>query len=463
MQAQNLLFDVLFQVQHSTFNVRRSRVATLSLCALLASGCHAKPGQAQIDDDNAPSRKPTSADMLKVTAPSYKQVAGTKSECLGRLVFEVGQHSEWPLYFYSDPYSSFFARSFSAHVEARFDTMRFGTTRIAVIGSVAGVEKEEIFKDSPAGLDAHLKKRIRENHAFIEELKKAVKNVKEAQETIKERKELIREWQESIEERRKEFQPFNPGVPDSQGYWTSRGQAIDETDRESILRAYLTRGEHIFVFESTVDMNTPADKEKHQRDFSAMLAKFRPRAMNEIPTEPGVCIPFGFIPDDGRTPIEFKQSLRYPDAPGVLYTIATGSVDPRSPKATLLTAAADASLNPPPATERDKVKAVVTQRIGPHMVKLGGLTAPQGGTVMQARAGGETYDIYSVFTGYSGWLGTDVLPYILVELHTLTKVHAEELKQNPPPFKQSKERLDVLLGSMRWRPTNPAMAEFQGK
>jgi hypothetical protein len=446
MQARNLLFHDVFKTQHDLFTVCWSRLAALSLSALLASGCHAKPGQAQTDTDDAPSRKPTAADMLKVTAPSYKQGAMAKSECLGRLVFEVGREIEWPLFF-SD---AFFSRSFSPHVSARYDTMKFGKTRIAVIGSVGGVEKERIFEVSPAGLDAHLEKRISENRVYIEELRKAVKNDEDVQQKIAEAEEWIWDWEESIEERRKEFEPFSPGVPVSQAYWTSRGQAIDETDRESILRAYLTRGEYIFVFESVVDLNTPADKEKHQRDFSAMLAKFRPRAANEIPTEPGVCIPFGFIPDDGRTPIEFKQSLRYPDAPGVLYTIATGSVDPRSPKAMLLTAAADASLNPPTPTEQDKVKAVVTQRIGPHMVKLGGLTAP-------------TYDIYSVFTGYSGWLGSDVLPYILVELHTLTKVHAKELKQNPPPFKQSKERLDILLGSMRWRPTNPAMQEFESK
>jgi hypothetical protein len=463
MQVQNLLFDALFQTQSSVFNICRPRLAALSLCTLLASGCHAKPGQAQTDNDIVPSRKPTSSDMLKVTAPNYKLVAGAKSECLGRLAFEVREQFEWPLYFYSDSFSSFFARSFSANVEARFDTMRFGTTRIAVIGSVGGVKKEKILEVTPAALDAGLEKNISETRASIEEQRRTIKNLKDFQEAIKDQEQWIRGWEKTLKEDRETFKPFEPGVPNSQGYWTSTTEGNVDTNLYSILRAYLTRGEHIFVFESKVKMNTSADKEKHQRDFSAMLAKFRPRAANEIPTEPGVCIPFGFISDDGRTPIEFKQSLRYPDAPGVLYTIATGSVDPRSPKATLITAAADASLNPPTPTEQDKVKAVVTQRIGPHMVKLGGLTAPQGGTIMQARAGGETYDIYSVFTGYSGWLGTDVLPYILVELHTLTKVHAEELKQNPPPFKQSKERLDILLGSMRWRPTDPPMPEFKGK
>jgi hypothetical protein len=68
-----------------------------------------------------------------------------------------------------------------------------------------------------------------------------------------------------------------------------------------------------------------------------------------------------------------------------------------------------------------------------------------------------------VFTGYSGWLGTAVLPYILVEMRTVTKAQAPELKQNPPPFKQSMERLELMLKSMRWRPTNPSMSEFANK
>jgi len=212
-----------------------------------------------------------------------------------------------------------------------------------------------------------------------------------------------------------------------------------------------------------VKMNTPSDKGAHKRDFSAMLAKFRARAANEIPTEPGVCFPYGFIPDDGRTVVEFKQSLRYSDAPGVLYTIETGTVDPRRLKSTPLLAAAHAGINPPPATEESEIRPVVIQRIGPHSIKIGGLSALQGGGVLQAGSGSKKYDIYSVFSGYSGWLGTAVLPYILVEMHTVNRELATELKQSPPPFKQSKARLDILLQSMRWRPTDPTMTEFQRK
>jgi hypothetical protein len=45
-------------------------------------------------------------------------------------------------------------------------------------------------------------------------------------------------------------------------------------------------------------------------------------------------------------------------------------------------------------------------------------------------------------------------------MHTYTKEQAPELKQNPPPFQHSMDRLDLMLKSMRLRPTNPPMPDF---
>jgi hypothetical protein len=417
----------------------------------------------QVDGEDAvPSRLPTRDEMLEVTAPDYQQPVGGKLECLGRLVFEVGQEVQWPVYFNKDNPNGPFNRLFSRRVGSPGDNMRFGSTRIAVIGSVDGVKKEKLFEVTPRALEAHLQKRIGETRAYIEEQRRITKNVEAAQKEIEDAEGRIRMWEKTIRQDREEFEAFDPEVPASEGYWTSTIEANDDTDRYSVLRAYLTRAEYIYVFESTVKMNTSADKDAHKRDFSAMLKKFRTRAANEIPTEPGVCFPYGFIPDEGRTVVEFKQSLRYPDAPGVLYTIETGTVHPRRMKATPLLAAAHASINPPPATEDDQVRRVVVKRIGPHSTQMGGLSALQGGVVLQAETGNEKYDIYNVFSGYSGWLGTAVLPYILVEMHTVNRDRVPELKK-PPPFKESKDRLDVLLKSIRWRPTDPPMSEFERK
>lgn len=310
-------------------------------------------------------------------------------------------------------------------------------------------------------MEAGLLNNIRESRAYIEEQKKAVKNIEAAQKNIDDAEEWIQGWEKTIKEDRGTFEDFAPGVPASQGYWTSQIEGNDEANRYSVLRAYLTRGEHIYIFESAVRMRSLSDKEKHQRDFSRMLTSFRTRAPNEIPTEPGVCFPFGFIPDDGRTVVEFKQSLRFHDAPAVLYTIETGTVHPRRLKTTVFMAAATSSMNPPPANE--EVRAVVKKRIGPHSTQMGGVKAMQGGVVMKAEANGIKYDVYNVYSGYSGWLGTAVLPYMLVEMSTVNMQRATELKQYPPPFEQSKQRLDVMLKSMRWRPTNPPMSEFVKK
>lgn len=455
----------LFKQANSSIFGRK--VTFLAIFIAFLSGCDAKSAKVvpmQVDGEDAiPSRLPTPEEMFEITAPSYKDVPDVKSECLGRLVFEVGQEIQWPTYYRSEYSDGLFNRSFSKQVAAPGDTMRFGSTYIAVIESIEEVKKEEIFESTPGALEAHLQNRINETRAYIEDLKRNVQNPEQAIKEIRDAEEWIQGWEKTIKEDRDTFEPFDPGLPESEGYWTSTIEANDETNRYSVLRAYLTRGEYIYIFESSARMKSAADKKAHKRDFSAMLAKFRTRAPNEIPTEPGVCFPFGFIPDDGRTVVEFKQSLRFKDAPAVLYTIETGMVHPRRLKPTILLAAAHASMNPPPAIEEDDVRAVVTQRIGPHSVPMGGVKAMQGGVVMKAESGSKKYDVYNVFSGYSGWLGTAVLPYMLVEMHTANMERATELKQNPPPFKQSKDRLDVMLKSMRWRPTNPPMSEFERK
>lgn len=452
------------QANSSIYNCK---LFLLAIFIAIFGGCDAKLAKVmpmQVDGEDAvPSRLPRFDELFEITAPRYRSVPKVKSECFGRLVFEVGQEIQWPTYYRSDYPDGLFNRAFSKQVAAPGDIMRFGDTRIAVIESVEGVKKEEIFESTPAALEAHLLDRINETHAYIEDLKKGARNTEQTRKEIRDAEEWIQGWEKTIKEDRETFEPFDPGQPASEGYWTSTIEANDETNRYSVLRAYLTRGEHIYIFESSARMKSEADKDAHKRDFSSMLAKFRTRAPNEIPAEPGVCFPFGFIPDDGRTVVEFKQSLRFKDAPAVLYTIETGMVHPRRLKTTILLAAAHASMNPPPVIEKDDVKAVVTQRIGPHSVTMGGVKAMQGGVVMKAESGSRKYDVYNVFSGYSGWLGTAVLPYILVEMHTANMERATELTQNPPPFKQSKDRLDVMLKSMRWRPTNPPMSEFERK
>lgn len=446
---------------------RQFKLTVVLLISGLIAGCGPSPVKAvpaQVDGEDAvPSFPPTLKEMHEATAPGYKSPLGVKQECLGRLVFDVAQSVQWPTFHkgYSD---GLFNRSFSKNVWDAGDEMRFGNTLVAVIGSVGGILKESVLESTPAATEARLKTLIKEERAYMAGLRKEGAKTETVLTHLERAEDAIRSWEKTLKDSQENFEPFNPGLPDSEGYWTSWTEASDETNRYSVLRAYLTRGDFIYVFESRSKLIKPADKEDHKKSFAAMLSKFRTRAPNEIPTELGVCVPFGFIPDDGKTVTEFKQSLRFPDAPGVLYTIQTGNVHSRRIKFTPLLAASRASTNPRASSEQDQIKPVVTQRIGPRLYKIGALTGSQGGVVLKVtQPSREKYDMYSVFTGYSGWLGTAVLPYILVDMRTVTKAQAAELKQNPPPFKPSMDRLDLLLKSMRLRPTNPPMPELANR
>lgn len=144
----------------------------------------------------------------------------------------------------------------------------------------------------------------------------------------------------------------------------------------------------------------------------------------------------------------------------MLYTINTGTVRSHGMKVPVIEALGHARIDPARAAEGG-THAVVTERIGPRIVPLGGLSAMQGGTVVKVSSPGrQPYDVYSVFTGESGWLGSAVLPFISVDMRSVTKVQAPELPNNPPPFKPSMARLEQILTSLRWRPTDPPMREF---
>jgi hypothetical protein len=380
------------------------------------------------------------------------------------MMFDVNGIVEWPTYYRHKYPDGIFARSFSVNVGDPYDSMRYGDTFIAVIASTNGVPKEKVFEDTPRAQVAALKKYIEEKYAYIARLKKSEKIPGANKDEIKDQLEDIQRLEMTIDKYRTDFEQFETGLPNSEGYWTSEGSSTDNAEHDSILRAYLTRGDHIFVFESTTRIKTLADKEAHKKRFSLLLSNFRTRAANEIPSERGVCIPFGFIQDNGDTAIEFKQTMRFADAPGVFYTLSTGKVNSRNIKATPLLAMAEAAISPPPPEKAGDPVPKVIQRIGPRMVKMGGLSASQGGVHLRLdKPGGKGYEIYSVFTGYGGWLGTSVLPYILVNMRTMNRELAPELKEIPPPFVNSKNRMDLVVKSMRWRPTTPPMPELTQK
>ena len=413
-------------------------------------------------DPSQPSKRPSFDQMKASSMFSYKPDPSVSQECLGRIIWISDKSIEWPVNYDINQLDSF-DNFFSQNVFSRGDAIRFGNTNVSVKKIKEGA-REEIISFLPDNRIKSFKKRLEQ----AEQQERAASKNKDGD--VRQRhiyalaNSRIESFKKSIEEIAGKYSPYDSGIAESYGYGFTEDSSSRNGDRYSILTTYLFIGEYLYNFESRERIKPNMSVEKHREKFSALLKSFRPRRMNEIPTELGVCIPFGFFPDDGRTITDIKQSFRWKDAPGVLYTIHTGNVQARQLKSTVLNAVASSQLGRFGTDEEAEVKKHVDQRIGPRQVKIGGLTGEQGGVALKITApGAKPYEAYSVYSGYAGWLGTDVLPFIIVDMQSFTIDQAPELKENPPPFKQSKQRLDDMLKYMRVRQTNPLMPELAGQ
>ena len=67
-------------------------------------------------------------------------------------------------------------------------------------------------------------------------------------------------------------------------------------------------------YDSATSQSENAENIKHYNTF---LNDFRTRAIFEVPKQEGVCIPYGFIPDDGKQPHEIAVTMRLLDHPDI--------------------------------------------------------------------------------------------------------------------------------------------------
>jgi hypothetical protein len=78
----------------------------------------------------------------------------------------------------------------------------------------------------------------------------------------------------------------------------------------------------IYTFQFGMQHNQPRSEQKSLEPAALdFLARFRARPEHEIPNEPGVCLPFGFIADDGNAPFDFAYQWQARSKPALLYRI----------------------------------------------------------------------------------------------------------------------------------------------
>lgn len=425
----------------------------LALLAALLMGC--KPSGAQ----NAAPPHPSAEQLRQATHPGYTTPAGTKQECLGRLVFDTPRDMQWGVL--APVRSDSIRFQFTNAMQGEQEYVGFGNVQVVVLAPATwtqlqslqrwvAIDKNTAIRHYQTAIETK-KDRINDFQSLLDDPSKNTEgwDTSTYPQAIAKIKKDIADAETSIANLEKDWHPMDVGLPDSLGY------AAGPT-----LYAFLLRDGRAYQFMSTGGQGE-AKFEERERAFLAMLKRFEVRKLHDIPKAPGICIPYGFIPDDGRGHFRTQVSMRYADRPGVLYTIGTAVVGERGiegPEQALLQATARAAagvLSGGLAQGRD------AKSIGPRTATIGALPANQGGFSLNvADPGKPAVRSYSVYTGYPGWMHSRVLPSITVNMLSFTKEQEPTLKANPPPLEESLTRLDALLKSIRLRPTEPLMPEL---
>jgi hypothetical protein len=419
------------------------RSVCLPLLLALLVGC--TPSSAQ---NGELATKPSAEQLRLATHPGYATPAGSKQECLGRLVFDAPREMQWGI---NAPGSWSGDRfRFTEDMHGGQDYVGVGNVKVVVsapakradiegMAESADARKEIAIRDYQTSIESN-KRRIDDLDSVVKDPSKNVngEDISRFPQSIERIKKQVTDTETNITNLKKDWHPMDLGLPDSLGY------AAGPT-----LYAFLLRDGRAYQFMSTGGEGEPKFEER-ERAFLAMIKRFEVRKMHDIPKTPGICIPYGFIPDDGRGHFRTEVSMRYTDRPGVIYTIGTAVAGERGiegPEPALLQATARAAagtLSGALSSGRD------TNSIGPRAVTSMNVADP----------GKPPVRSYSVYTGYSGWNHSRVLPTITVNLRSFTKEQERTLKADPPPFEESLGRLDVLLRSIRLRPTEPVMPEL---
>ena len=413
-------------------------------------------GPSGAQDDAAQTKRPKpSADALRAaTHPGYTTPAGTRQECLGRLVFDVQREMQWGIN--APGLSSGDRYRFTNDMHGGHDAVHVADLQIVVSAPAKSSVIDRMLASNAASKSYALpehqrlieanKRTNEERYARLKDpgnnyTKEEIDGIHDA---IKWTNVTIKSSETQIANIDRDWRPIDLGIPGSRGYMIG-------------FQAFIYHDSRLYQFTSTADDDAPYEASQHA--FSTALKRFQFRKLYEIPKEPGICIPYGFIPDDGRTYFKTEVSLRYADRPGVIYTINTGVVGEEGnlgPEPTFINATARAA-----AGALGGAGGRVQKSVGPRTVHIGALSADQGAISLNVSDPGKApvYN-YSAYTGYRGEWGSHVLPFITVDMRSFTKEQEPSLKSNPPPFDESMTRLEGLLKSIRLRPTDPVMPEL---
>ncbi|VXD04075.1 conserved exported hypothetical protein [Pseudomonas sp. 8Z] len=368
---------------------------------------------------------------LGLIIPAGMALADTsRQECIGRMTFDVPEDMQWATYSAQRTDRITDGRGghvFTPKVTAKGDMGSYDydglTIRVSdIVGRDTFDDAARYIKGTAQLYQKELLKNLESDKQILEELKEL--NKKENTQTTK---DAVERFAKSIEEVERQIPltkvyEFDLGIPDA--YFL--GDNISPAD------VLLWRNNRVYYFGFSKAGPDSAERIK------ALMARFQPRELYEVPKGPGFCFPYGFIADDGKTAYSIKNSLRFTKTPNVIFTLINASAnDPWQTKPTQGTY--DSDYRPGYDTEKWRKTSFIERiQLGKRLAGLEGWRLdPKPGSGEQERAW--------FALAHRGGTGS---PLLAVQMFTFQK-GTDDLKELTPPPEEVIPRFKKLSESFK--------------
>ncbi|MCO1771476.1 hypothetical protein FA471_30665 [Pseudomonas aeruginosa] len=242
--------------------------------------------------------------------------------------------------------------------------------------------------------------------------------------------------EDSIEEIRKDIKELERVIPLAQIYEHDLGipDAHILGSKNIPFHVLLWRNQRVYYFTFSKPNKNSAQRIKD------LVARFRTRELYEVPNEPGICFPYGFIADDGKTAYDLKNSLRFTRTPNVIFSLLTASAnDPWQTRPT--SGLYDSDFRPGYDRQKWKKSTLLDSlHIGKRLAAFEGWRLdPRPGSGEQERA----------WFGLAHTGGT-LDPLVAIQVQTFQK-GTDDLTDYTPPPEEVLPRLKALTRSIEQR------------
>lgn len=249
--------------------------------------------------------------LMLLAASGSALATPARQECLGRMIFQVPGEISWSTYdLLNGKYLDVGDQGFSPNVATSFDSMLYDQDGLRIFVSGKADLKDMV----------RLKNMERGTHYLTS--KKLAKHVEAMRFVL----DVARKWNYSAEEIaviKADLHGYEHELMLSQEHEHDLGFADTKAigTQEFPTKAFLWRQQRIYTF--SLQDPKPGAGER----LKDLISRFEPRALYEIPKGPGICLPYGFIRDDGKTHFEFKYSLRLENNKNVIVGLINASAN----------------------------------------------------------------------------------------------------------------------------------------